>query len=676
MPKEVEAHLPDGRVVTVQGVPDDLSPDDFKTQFKQRHPEYFGSTPAPSGETLPTRQLESGYSSPGLAALFGKGQPQSKPTSAPTDNQPGFWKSFGRQAEGLLEAPFSALGAPVMSPPQAASIANTAMTALSQSNNPISPETGLPLVDPTGMLKGLHTAAALTAPVGGGSLETGLEQLESGQLRSAAGTAAGASLPFAMAEGPEALRTGKEVFSEGLAATSHDILNRSANQLKAKLWDAHGKVGERVGQLKNDIAAADYQAGDASIPVADLWGKVQDIADRYKATGKDTPKFAAAADAVSQRGPYLTWKELDDLKQEIDPLWRKSAEGSRDSGATNELRDAINKKLSDRANELDRGQQFKAYNQLWSTLKKYEGEGALGKILTAENGASVMDVLKDSANKAELARTVDSLSKFGLPKDTLSNFADTHAPLHDYIKASEKRGIGKLKILAQRPIAGGIGVGVGTALGSVIGHPELGGIAGGIAGAGLADRVAAARAVSKLGKPSLEGEMADVANVKPVGTGERPTAPPPKPGAVNRDDLMSAMKGLGYSKQEAASRALQGMTDFPNDFSKALNRAMQGRPKMQEIKPVSGGSTPQMPESLPGGHAGGRVASIEELQRRGKNYVISKDNKVTYHGKSFAPEGTPEGGTHVTVLPDGTFQVNAGELTKAQQIALIKATKK
>ena len=71
-----------------------------------------------------------------------------------------------------------------------------------------------------------------------------------------------------------------------------------------------------------------------------------------------------------------------------------------------------------------------------------------------------------------------------------------------------------------------------------------------------------------------------------------------------------------------------------------------------------------------GGHAGGGVASIEEINRPGKNYVVSKQGKLTYHGKSFAPEETPAGGAHVTVLPDGKFRVNEGTLTPTMATAL------
>ena len=77
-----------------------------------------------------------------------------------------------------------------------------------------------------------------------------------------------------------------------------------------------------------------------------------------------------------------------------------------------------------------------------------------------------------------------------------------------------------------------------------------------------------------------------------------------------------------------------------------------------------------------GGHAGGGVSSEEELARPGTNYVVSKQGKLTYHGKSFAPEETPTGGAHVTVLPDGKFRVNDGTLSPTMETALKNGLKK
>ena len=52
---------------------------------------------------------------------------------------------------------------------------------------------------------------------------------------------------------------------------------------------------------------------------------------------------------------------------------------------------------------------------------------------------------------------------------------------------------------------------------------------------------------------------------------------------------------------------------------------------------------------------------------------MDKHGRVTYHGKSFAPEETPAGGAHVTVKANGDFQVNEGSLTEKMKLALKSA---
>lgn len=82
-------------------------------------------------------------------------------------------------------------------------------------------------------------------------------------------------------------------------------------------------------------------------------------------------------------------------------------------------------------------------------------------------------------------------------------------------------------------------------------------------------------------------------------------------------------------------------------------------------------------DDLQGGHAGNGVTSVEELNRPGVNYVVSRSGQLTYQGKAFAPESTPNGASHVTVLPDGAIRVNAGpKLNASQEGSLRFALKK
>ncbi len=104
----------------------------------------------------------------------------------------------------------------------------------------------------------------------------------------------------------------------------------------------------------------------------------------------------------------------------------------------------------------------------------------------------------------------------------------------------------------------------------------------------------------------------------------------------------------------------------PFDVTQGAMDTINNDPAMQKIAQ----------EFRQGGHAGGGVASVEELNRPGTNYMVSKHGKLTYHGKEFAPENTPEGAAHVTVLPDGTLRVNAGNLTPTMERAIENGIKK
>ena len=114
-----------------------------------------------------------------------------------------------------------------------------------------------------------------------------------------------------------------------------------------------------------------------------------------------------------------------------------------------------------------------------------------------------------------------------------------------------------------------------------------------------------------------------------------------------------------------------------------LQTAIQMRRPVQTPFDVTEGAMetinrdPLMPQSPgQGGHAGGGVASIEELARPGVNYTVSKSGGLTYHGKSFDPGSTPKGGAHVTVLPDGTLRVNEGTLTPQMEKSIRDALRK
>lgn len=133
-----------------------------------------------------------------LAKQHGAIGSTSTPAQPPTQPE-GFWRSLSTQVAGLANMfAQGPVGMATVSPQAAAGIAGDFMNAAQNANQPISPETGLPIAEPSGMLKALHGTAALLAPVGGGVLEKGLEQFESRNYKGAAGTAVGGALPFAL----------------------------------------------------------------------------------------------------------------------------------------------------------------------------------------------------------------------------------------------------------------------------------------------------------------------------------------------------------------------------------------------------------------------------------------------------------------------------------------------
>lgn len=114
--------------------------------------------------------------------------------------------------------------------------------------------------------------------------------------------------------------------------------------------------------------------------------------------------------------------------------------------------------------------------------------------------------------------------------------------------------------------------------------------------------------------------------------------------------------------------------DLSGQLQKSIDMVQAAKAKRGITQSQNGGSVAVQEQ---GGHAGNGVTSVEELNRSGTNYTVSKGGQVSYHGKSFAPESTPNGSSHVTVLSDGSFRINAGQtLTPGQELALKNALKK
>jgi len=114
----------------------------------------------------------------------------------------------------------------------------------------------------------------------------------------------------------------------------------------------------------------------------------------------------------------------------------------------------------------------------------------------------------------------------------------------------------------------------------------------------------------------------------------------------------------------------QGTNNF---LTRAFNatRARQPIPGAISIDPEVSILDEEPSEIESSGHGGDDVTSAEENARGEQHYVIGKNGgSVTGHGSKFVPESTPPGGTHVSVLPDGSVRTNQGLLTPAQKSSL------
>jgi hypothetical protein len=151
------------------------------------------------------------------------------------------------------------------------------------------------------------------------------------------------------------------------------------------------------------------------------------------------------------------------------------------------------------------------------------------------------------------------------------------------------------------------------------------------------------------------------------------------------NDLGSEAAQRGRAAEIAKKYPVQSINPIRDPFAAPARAAeapvshnmimdAEGKPDHLEIMK---GDQPDknMPAFPQGGHAGGGVSSVEELARPGQNYVVPQSGSPTYHGKSFAPESTPRGAAHVTVLPSGELRVNEGTLTPAMERSLRTALK-
>jgi len=121
---------------------------------------------------------------------------------------------------------------------------------------------------------------------------------------------------------------------------------------------------------------------------------------------------------------------------------------------------------------------------------------------------------------------------------------------------------------------------------------------------------------------------------------------------------------MSATELEAAIKNRKPITT-PFDYTEGARTTMNADKTMPKY-----GMAPEPVAPYQGGHTNGKVASVEELNRPGVNYVVSRSGAPIYHGKAFDPGSTPRGAAHVTALPNGEFRVNEGVLSPTMEKSL------
>lgn len=226
----------------------------------------------------------------------------------------------------------------------------------------------------------------------------------------------------------------------------------------------------------------------------------------------------------------------------------------------------------------------------------------------------------------------------------------------------------------------------GAGLGHFVGGAPAGALVGLAAGEGLSSLFPGnmsrdalmERAFSNVPKITLKSIKGAAAPQTQVPAPLRPAVNPPRSlGAAAAGPAAEVPGALREQIPDLNRRTTNRTLMTPQE----LEAGIQGRKPVRTPFDVTEGANStinrdrNMPAFPQGGHAGGGVSSVEELARPGKNYVVPQSGPPTYHGKSFAPESTPRGAAHVTVMPNGELRVNAGTLTPSMERSLRTALK-
>ena len=327
---------------------------------------------------------------------------------------------------------------------------------------------------------------------------------------------------------PESASTVGDVFKASnkgqIVQSAHGFLEKGADGAKTELAVAQANVGTRVGDLVRDISDADLAEVSAkgrmgSMKTAPANDVLMSAIDKYGANFQKMPNVAQALQILQSAPPSMPWEMMKDVRSAIGQLTYKATEGSKERAVLQEVRVQLTKQMAARAQELDRTDQFNAYNTLWEKMLEHQHDGALGKLYNADTGLKFFDTLKKPSNGPGLESLQKDLGEFGLADNFFKGLRDSHAKTYELAKQSEGQGggfVGKFKALGKHPVAAGgaaLGVGLLPLPGKFIWSLMAASKA-----ADLADRVSAAKEMRMAGgAPEVTGKFGSAAKVKPKG---------------------------------------------------------------------------------------------------------------------------------------------------------------
>ena len=211
-------------------------------------------------------------------------------------------------------------------------------------------------------------------------------------------------------------------------------------------------------------------------------------------------------------------------------------------------------------------------------------------------------------------------------------------------------------------------------LSAVIGaeHGGFAGLVTGVAGESVGEMI-----LTRIADRFLADAMGEPAAAPKVATALKTGNTQPVVDELTKDDPTWAdnMKSFVHDillKGTRGEAGFPGSVFEPERVAELKNLGMTDDEitQLQKTKPFAAPAL-KVGEGV-GGHAGGGVVSAEELARGNKHWMVNKSGPPSFDGASYRPEETQEGGAHVTELPDGTLQTNAGTLTPEME-ARVKA---